>query len=112
MKWARETYWDENKGTSLVQEDAWEILRSHAKWYAPDPIYLAKGDIPGVGHEELFGEDARPRPLGPDKSTRPSKKQIRYHDEHRGNVDVTMLWCYGTFASYKLRPSTMQHPGK
>nr|GEW51759.1 hypothetical protein [Tanacetum cinerariifolium] len=30
---------------------------------------------PRVGHEELFGEDARPRLPGPDKSTRPSKKR-------------------------------------
>ncbi|GJT40677.1 hypothetical protein Tco_0940542 [Tanacetum coccineum] len=74
MKQARATYRDENKRTSFVQEDVWEILRSHAKWDAPDPVDLTEGDVPGVGHEDLFGEDARPRLSGLEKSTRPFKK--------------------------------------
>ncbi|GJT83071.1 hypothetical protein Tco_1057413 [Tanacetum coccineum] len=74
IKRARATYQDENKGTLFVKEDAWEILRSHAKWDAPDLVDLIEGDVPAMGHEELFGEDARPRPSAPDKSTRPYKK--------------------------------------
>ncbi|GJU02038.1 hypothetical protein Tco_1112376 [Tanacetum coccineum] len=38
MKQARATYRDENKGTLFVQEDAWEVLKSHAKWDAPSPV--------------------------------------------------------------------------
>ncbi|GJQ97347.1 reverse transcriptase domain-containing protein [Tanacetum coccineum] len=47
MKRARATYHDKNKGTLFVQEDGWEILRSHAKWDAPDPVDLTEGDVPG-----------------------------------------------------------------
>ncbi|GJT83680.1 hypothetical protein Tco_1058022 [Tanacetum coccineum] len=77
MKRARTTYRDENKETPFVQEDVWEILRSHGKWDAPspvEPVDLTGGEqVPGVGHEELFGEDARPRPPGPGKA-RPAQK--------------------------------------
>nr|GEV23805.1 hypothetical protein [Tanacetum cinerariifolium] len=72
MKQAKATYRDENKGTPFVKEDACEILRSHAKWDAPEPVDLTECDVPGVGNEDIFGEDATiPRPAGPDKSTRP-----------------------------------------
>ncbi|GJX00895.1 hypothetical protein Tco_0184808 [Tanacetum coccineum] len=68
MKRARTTYQDENKGTSFVQEDAWKILRSHTKWDLPslvEPVDLVEGEeVPGVGYEELFDKDARPRPPG------------------------------------------------
>nr|GEY80984.1 hypothetical protein [Tanacetum cinerariifolium] len=64
----------QEKGTSFVQDDACEILRSHTKWDEPDPVALTEGDVPRVGQEELFGEDARPHPPGPGKSTYPSKK--------------------------------------
>ncbi|GKF58398.1 hypothetical protein Tco_0171935, partial [Tanacetum coccineum] len=74
MKRAKATYRDENKSILFVQDDAWEILRSHSKWDAPEPVDLTEGDVPGVGNEDLFGEDARPRPAGFGKSTRPSKK--------------------------------------
>ncbi|GJT54747.1 hypothetical protein Tco_0989801 [Tanacetum coccineum] len=63
---------------SILKEDAWEILRTHAKWDAPSPdetIDLTGGEqVPGVGHEELLGEDARPR-LGPRQS--PSHKKTK-----------------------------------
>nr|GEV63301.1 endopeptidase, NLPC/P60 domain, LRAT-like domain protein [Tanacetum cinerariifolium] len=74
MKRAKATYRDENKSIPFVQEDAWEILRSHSKWDAPEPVDLTEGDVPGVGNEDLFGKDVRPRPSGPDKSKRPAKK--------------------------------------
>ncbi|GKB45687.1 hypothetical protein Tco_0896440 [Tanacetum coccineum] len=68
MKRAKATYRDENNSILFVQDDAWEILRAHSKWDAPEPIDLTEGDVPGVDNEDLFGEDARPRPVGPDKS--------------------------------------------
>ncbi|GKC00647.1 hypothetical protein Tco_0986783 [Tanacetum coccineum] len=37
MKQARAAYRDENKNTTFAQEDAWELLRKHAKWDAPAP---------------------------------------------------------------------------
>nr|GEZ44738.1 hypothetical protein [Tanacetum cinerariifolium]GEZ54295.1 hypothetical protein [Tanacetum cinerariifolium] len=44
----------------------------HAKWDAPDLLDLTEGDhVPRVGYEELFDEDARPRPL---EKQRPGKK--------------------------------------
>ncbi|GJV17798.1 hypothetical protein Tco_1363121 [Tanacetum coccineum] len=58
MKQARATYRDENKGTPFVQEDASEILRSHAKWDSPDPVDFTERDVPGVGHEDLFGNNS------------------------------------------------------
>nr|GEW89749.1 hypothetical protein [Tanacetum cinerariifolium] len=73
-KKARATYQDENKRTPFVQEDAWEILRSYAKWDVPEPVDLTEGEVPWVGNDDLFGEDARPRPAGLGKSTHPSKK--------------------------------------
>ncbi|GJZ26391.1 hypothetical protein Tco_0570644 [Tanacetum coccineum] len=74
MKWARTTDRDEKKGTLFSPKDACEILRSHAKWDAPSPVDLTGGEqILGVGHEELFGENARPRPSGPGKA-RPARK--------------------------------------
>ncbi|GJS27259.1 hypothetical protein Tco_0487879 [Tanacetum coccineum] len=74
MKWAKATYQDENKGTLFVNEDACEILRSHAKWDPPEPVDLTEGEVPGVGNEDLFGEDEIPRPAGPGKSSVPPKK--------------------------------------
>ncbi|GKE20589.1 hypothetical protein Tco_1432101 [Tanacetum coccineum] len=68
MKRAKATYGDENKPILFVQDEAWEILRSHTKWDTPEPVDLTEGDIPGVNNEDLFGEDARPRTTGPDKS--------------------------------------------
>ncbi|GJX46468.1 hypothetical protein Tco_0271658 [Tanacetum coccineum] len=74
MKRARSPYRDENKGTSFSQEYAWEILRCHAKWDAPNPVDLTEGDqVSGVGQAELFSEDAQPRPPSkqlPDKKTK------------------------------------------
>nr|GEY03731.1 beta-1,3-galactosyltransferase GALT1 [Tanacetum cinerariifolium] len=82
MKRAKATYRDENKSISFVQDDAWEILRSHSKWDAPEPVDLTEGDVLGVGNEDLFGEAARPRLAGSPNQNVP--KNIRYHDEQRG----------------------------
>ncbi|GKA24094.1 hypothetical protein Tco_0740736 [Tanacetum coccineum] len=68
MKRARTTYRDENKNTSFIQEDAWEVLRAYSKWDAPPPapVDLTEDEhIPAVNTDELFGPDVRPRP--PDK---------------------------------------------
>ncbi|GJY97026.1 hypothetical protein Tco_0513936 [Tanacetum coccineum] len=74
MKRAKATYRDKNISIPFVQDDAWEILRAHSKWDAPEAVDLTKGDVPGLGNEDLFGEDARPRPPGLNKSKCPSKK--------------------------------------
>ncbi|GKC58863.1 hypothetical protein Tco_1086461 [Tanacetum coccineum] len=74
MKRAQATYRDENKNTSFTQEDAWELLRNHAKWDVPppDPVVLTEDEyIPAVNTDELFGPDARTCP--PDKQ-HPGKK--------------------------------------
>ncbi|GJV12331.1 hypothetical protein Tco_1353872 [Tanacetum coccineum] len=54
MKRARATYQDENKRTSFVQEDTWEMLRSHTKWAAHDPIDLTEGDVPGEAAKKTY----------------------------------------------------------
>nr|GEX90873.1 glutathione S-transferase T3-like [Tanacetum cinerariifolium] len=74
MKQARAAYRDENKNSSFTQEDAWDLLRKHAKWDAPPPapVDLTENEeIPAVNTDELFGPDARPRPPGKE---RPEKK--------------------------------------
>ncbi|GKE18331.1 hypothetical protein Tco_1425908 [Tanacetum coccineum] len=76
MKQARAAYRDENKNTTFAQEDAWELLRKHAKWDAPAPapapVDLTEDEeIVEVNTDELFGADARPRPSG---KQRPGKK--------------------------------------
>ncbi|GKC90831.1 hypothetical protein Tco_1151480 [Tanacetum coccineum] len=74
MKQARAAYRDENNNSTFAQEDAWEILRKHAKWDAPAPVDLTEDEeIAEVNTDELFGPDARPRPLGkqhPGKKTK------------------------------------------
>nr|GEV23813.1 hypothetical protein [Tanacetum cinerariifolium] len=65
MKQARAVYRDENKNWPFDQEDAWEVLRKHAKWDAPAPapVDLTEDEeIAEVNTDELFGDDARPRP--------------------------------------------------
>ncbi|GJV06107.1 hypothetical protein Tco_1343763 [Tanacetum coccineum] len=60
MKRARLIYRDENKNNTFNHEDAWETLRKHSKWDAPDPapIDLTEGEnVPAVNTEELFGPD-------------------------------------------------------
>nr|GEX09950.1 RNA-directed DNA polymerase, eukaryota [Tanacetum cinerariifolium] len=72
MKQARGAYRDENKNSTFAQEDAWKILRKHAKWDAPAPVDLTEDEeISEVNTDELFGPDARPRPPG---KQRPEKK--------------------------------------
>ncbi|PWA68621.1 endopeptidase, NLPC/P60 domain, LRAT-like domain protein [Artemisia annua] len=71
MRNARQMYRDEHKGVAFSQEDAWYILKKCLKWDAPTPIDLT-GDVPGQTNQELFGDDARPRPPGKQRS---SKKQ-------------------------------------
>ncbi|GKB60428.1 hypothetical protein Tco_0916614 [Tanacetum coccineum] len=74
MKQARAAYRDENKNTMFAQEDAWELLRKHAKWDAPASALVdltEDEEIAEVNTDELFGADARPRPSG---KQRPGKK--------------------------------------
>ncbi|GJZ21236.1 hypothetical protein Tco_0558275 [Tanacetum coccineum] len=65
MKQTRAVYRDENKNTPFSQEDAWEVLRKHSKWdaLAPAPVDLTEDEERIVNTDELFGPDARPRPL-------------------------------------------------
>nr|GFB04763.1 hypothetical protein [Tanacetum cinerariifolium] len=70
MKRAQSIYRDEHKGVSFSQEDAWAILKFHPKWNAPEQVDLT-GDVPGATQDDLFGHDARSRPVG---KPRPAKK--------------------------------------
>nr|GEV74875.1 hypothetical protein [Tanacetum cinerariifolium] len=86
MKRARGIYWDENKNNAFNHEDAWAILRKHAKWDAPDPapVDLTEDEHdPPVNTDELFDSDARPRP--PVKE-RPGKKPNLIHRRAPGGV--------------------------
>nr|GEU35210.1 ATP-dependent DNA helicase PIF1-like [Tanacetum cinerariifolium] len=65
MRRARWIYRDENKNNAFNHEDAWAILRKHAKWDTPNPApvdLIEDEHVPRVNTEELFGPDARPRP--------------------------------------------------
>jgi hypothetical protein len=72
MKRAREMYRDEHKIAPFNSKEAWEVLRGHQKWNAPDPLDLT-GDVPSQTNEALFGHDEQPRPMG---KKRASKKAI------------------------------------
>ncbi|GJU59038.1 endopeptidase [Tanacetum coccineum] len=63
---------DRNVGS---QEDAWEVLRKHSKWdaLAPTPVDLTEDEERIVNTNELFGPDARPRPLGKQHSGKKTK---------------------------------------
>ncbi|GKC51179.1 hypothetical protein Tco_1073924 [Tanacetum coccineum] len=50
------------------------MLRSHSKWDTPEPVDLNEGEVPRVSNEDLFSEDARPRPPGLGKSKHPGQK--------------------------------------
>nr|GEX70883.1 hypothetical protein [Tanacetum cinerariifolium] len=81
MKQAWAAYRDENKNFPFPQEDAWEVLRKHAKWDAPAPapapVDLTEDEeIADVNTDELFGDDPRPRPSGKQS---PGKKQNPIH---------------------------------
>ena len=82
MRRARSIYRDEHKGVSITQEDAWEILKTHAKLDAPELVCLT-GDVevPGKGPAELFDEDASPRPAGKQRAKIQNSKTTY---EHRG----------------------------
>nr|GEX69346.1 hypothetical protein [Tanacetum cinerariifolium] len=84
----------------MCQEDACEILRTHAKWDAPspvEPINLTRGEhVPGVGHEELLGEDARPR-HGPRQS--PSRKKKPNPRPRRALREVTRQSIRGAYVN-------------
>nr|GEW80175.1 RNA-directed DNA polymerase, eukaryota [Tanacetum cinerariifolium] len=67
-------YRDENTNLPFAQEDAWKILRMHAKWDASAlaPVDLTEDEeITEVNTNELFGDDARTRPSS---KQRPGKK--------------------------------------
>nr|GEV21736.1 endopeptidase, NLPC/P60 domain, LRAT-like domain protein [Tanacetum cinerariifolium] len=78
MKQAQAAYRDENKNLPFAQEDAWEVLRKHAKWDAPapapTPVDLTEDEeITEVNTDELFGDDARPRPSGKQRPRKNTK---------------------------------------
>nr|GEW34236.1 zinc finger BED domain-containing protein RICESLEEPER 2-like [Tanacetum cinerariifolium] len=81
MKRASGIYRDENKINAFNHEDAWSILRKHAKWDAPNPapVDLTKDEdvrdehVSAVNTDELFGPDARPCPPGKQRSGKKTK---------------------------------------
>nr|GEX55555.1 hypothetical protein [Tanacetum cinerariifolium] len=107
MKRAKATYRDENKSIPFVQDDAWKILRSHSKWDAPEPVHLTEGDVPGVGNDDLFGEDARQRPSGLDKSKRPVKKPNSL--PQRAPREALKEEQHGQFVKVKSNEAKIKH---
>ncbi|GJW46006.1 hypothetical protein Tco_0077652 [Tanacetum coccineum] len=60
-------------------EDAWELLRKHAKWDAPAPALVdltEDEEIAEVNTDEPFGADARPRPSGKQRPGKKTKSDI------------------------------------
>ncbi|GKA64419.1 hypothetical protein Tco_0764025 [Tanacetum coccineum] len=101
IKRARGIYRDENKNNAFNHEDAWAILRKHAKWDAPDPtpVDLTEDEhVPPVNTEELFGPDARPRPPGKE---RPGKKTKSDTSVSTGGSSSSAQ--FGEFMSHELR---------
>ncbi|GKD00920.1 hypothetical protein Tco_1171194 [Tanacetum coccineum] len=106
MKRARGIYRDENKNNSFIHEDAWSILRKHAKWDAPDPapVDLTEDEnvldehVFGLNTDELFGSDARPRPPG---KQRPGKKIKSDTSASTGGSNSSSQ--FGEFMSHELR---------
>ncbi|GJS00346.1 hypothetical protein Tco_0316854 [Tanacetum coccineum] len=101
MKRARGIYRDENKNNAFNHEDAWEILRKHAKWDAPDPapVDLTEDEhVPPVNTQELFGPDARPRPPGKEH---PGKKTKSDTSASTGGSRSSSQ--FGEFMSHELR---------
>ena len=67
-------YRDEHKGATFTQKDAWEILKTHAKWDAPDPVDLT-GEVLWEGNKALFGQDVRPHPADKSRAGKKSKSK-------------------------------------
>ncbi|GKB34438.1 hypothetical protein Tco_0879380 [Tanacetum coccineum] len=106
MKRAWGIYRDENKNNAFNHEDAWSILRNHAKWDAPDPapVDLTEDeDVPdeyvsAVNTDELFGPDARPCPPG--KQHPGEKTKFDTSASTGGSSSSTQ---FGEFMSHELR---------
>ncbi|GKF22313.1 hypothetical protein Tco_0074635 [Tanacetum coccineum] len=106
MKRARAIYRDKNKNNSFNHEDAWSILRKHAKWDSPDPapVDLTEDEnVPdehvfGLNTDELFGSDARPHPPG---KQRPKKKTKSDTSACTGGSNSSSQ--FGEFMSHELR---------
>nr|GFB20916.1 hypothetical protein [Tanacetum cinerariifolium] len=106
MKRARGIYRDENKNNAFNHEDAWSILRKHAKWDAPDPapVDLTEDEnvpdehVSAVNTDELFGPNARPRPPG---KQRPGRKTRSDTSASTGGSSSSTQ--FGEFMSHELR---------
>ncbi|GKD44378.1 hypothetical protein Tco_1269023 [Tanacetum coccineum] len=110
MKPARAAYRDENKNSTFAQEDAWEILRKHAKWDAPAPapVDLTENEeIVEVNTDELFGADARPRPPG---KQRPGKKTKSDTSVSTGGSNSSIQ--FGEIVTKELRLKPISPPPK
>ncbi|GJR60868.1 hypothetical protein Tco_1503030 [Tanacetum coccineum] len=100
MKQARAAYRDENKNLPFAQEDAWEVLRKHAKWDAPAPVDLTEDEeIVEVNIDELFGDDAKPRPSGKQRLGKKTKSDTSVCT--KGVTRLKPIW--GKFTAKELR---------
>ncbi|GJT34457.1 hypothetical protein Tco_0924876 [Tanacetum coccineum] len=98
-KRTRGIYRDENKNNSFNHENAWSILRKHAKWDAPDPAPIDLTEDENVDlTDELFVPDARPRPPGKQRPWKKVKSDTSASTE--GSSSSTQ---FGKFMSHELR---------
>lgn len=71
---AREIYRDEHRDATFNNEEAWEVLRAHKKWDAPEAIDLTS-DVPSQINEALFSADDQPRPMGKKHASKKAKSK-------------------------------------
>nr|GEZ59416.1 endopeptidase, NLPC/P60 domain, LRAT-like domain protein [Tanacetum cinerariifolium] len=101
-KQARGIFRDENKNNAFNHEDAWEILREHAKWDAPDPasVDLTEDEhVPPVNTQELFGLDARPCPLSKEPLGKKTKSDTSASTGGVALCPNLESLCYTSFVS-------------
>ena len=98
---ARQIYRDEHRGVSFPQEDAWQVLRSHKKWDAPEPVDLT-GNVPSQTNEVLFSHDRKPRPMGKILATKKAKFETTVSTWGASTVGTSSSSQFREFMTYEI----------